>query len=153
MFCLWFPLDISSTISAAQYWNLWIILPFHPSQILAKQVWSPPWLEGVHSANNVEHSDKDKGLLSYHTKVRDTRFWNTNLIVNAFFIFICTTVVYIQQGRVEYIRQGLRSMTRFCSKIGWKWEWSEKCRKSEISLILVIWYDMSLNYDSFWLWA
>ena len=36
------------------------------------------------------------------------------------------------------IRQGIRSMTRFCSKIGWKWKWSEKCRKSEISLIWCI---------------
>ena len=34
--------------------------------------------------------------------------------------------------------QGLRSMTRFCSKIGWKWKWSEKCRKNEISLIWCI---------------
>ena len=29
-------------------------------------------------------------------------------------------------------------MTRFCSKIGWKWKWSEKCLKSEISLIWCI---------------
>ena len=36
------------------------------------------------------------------------------------------------------IWQGIRSMTRFCSKIGWKWKWSEKCRKSEISLIWCI---------------
>ena len=34
--------------------------------------------------------------------------------------------------------QGIRSMTRFCSKIGWKWKWSDKCRKSEISLIWCI---------------
>ena len=34
--------------------------------------------------------------------------------------------------------QGFRSMTRFCSKIGWKWKWSDKCRKSEISLIWCI---------------
>ena len=37
-----------------------------------------------------------------------------------------------------WIRQGIRSMTRFCSKIGWKWKWSEKCRKNEISLIWCI---------------
>ena len=37
-----------------------------------------------------------------------------------------------------WIWQGIRSMTRFCSKIGWKWKWSEKCRKSEISLIWCI---------------
>ena len=37
-----------------------------------------------------------------------------------------------------FIGQGIRSMTRFCSKIGWKWKWSGKCRKSEISLIWCI---------------
>ena len=39
---------------------------------------------------------------------------------------------------IYMLRQGIRSMTRFCSKIGWKWKWSEKCRKSEISLIWCI---------------
>ena len=34
-----------------------------------------------------------------------------------------------------YIRQGLRLMTRFCSNVGWKWKWSGKCRKSEISKV------------------
>ena len=38
----------------------------------------------------------------------------------------------------SYIWQGIRSMTHFCSKIGWKWKWSGKCRKSEISLIWCI---------------
>ena len=38
----------------------------------------------------------------------------------------------------NWLRQGIRSMTRFCSKIGWKWKWSEMCRKSEISLIWCI---------------
>ena len=42
------------------------------------------------------------------------------------------------QWMENVIWQGIRSMTRFCSKIGWKWKWSEKCRKSEISLIWCI---------------
>ena len=39
-------------------------------------------------------------------------------------------------GKKSRLRQGLRSMTRLCSKVGWKW--SEKHRKSEISLIWCI---------------
>ena len=62
-------------------------------------------------------------------------FWN--LILGHIFFTrppLPETQSYISQR----IWQGIRSMTRFCSKIGWKWKWSEKCRKSEISLIWCI---------------
>ena len=38
------------------------------------------------------------------------------------------------QGLLAYMQH----MTAFQIKVGWKWKWSEKCRKSEISLIWFI---------------
>ena len=43
---------------------------------------------------------------------------------------------YHHRHHLMIIWQALRSMTRCCSKVGWKW--SEKCRKNEISLIWCI---------------